>query len=73
MGHSHSGNMKFLGGSDETGGISTTDIKLAKSISMNGVGGKLALVVQDINGTYFDMYAATPRTRTMYINAELTF
>lgn len=72
VGHYQTANMSFIGG-DETGGIKTTDIRLAKHIVMNGVRGKLAFVVQDINGTYFDFSEDIPRTRTAYINAELTF
>ncbi len=72
IGHYQVANMSFIGG-DETGGIKTTDIRLAKHIELNGVRGKLAFVVQDINGTYFDFREDTPRTRTAYISAELNF
>ena len=72
VGHYQVANMSFIGG-DETGGINTTDIRLAKHIELNGVRGKLAFVVQDINGTYFDLQEDIPRTRTAYISAELNF
>jgi iron complex outermembrane receptor protein len=71
-GHYQTANMSFIGG-DETGGIKTTDIRLAKHIVMKGVRGKIAFVAQDINGTYFDFREDIPRSRTAYINAELNF
>ncbi|MDH5784154.1 MAG: TonB-dependent receptor [Chromatiales bacterium] len=70
--HYYVSDSMFIGG-DMTGGIRTTDLRLAKGFNMSGVKGKLSIVMQDINGTYYDFMDSIERVRTTYLTAEFQF